>query len=278
MAWSPLAGAGTVPVGRWTEITVDVPSARERAHLYVGGTPVGEAGIWGVAEIADFTGFQVGSAGSGPVGDDVFVDSVTYTDSAEPPPTRHNPITVGPRALVEESDEIAAMPGTAVNVPDPAGTRTMVGYIAHADHSGARGWTISSSTDAGDTWSRDQGRNPDPTVASMNITKLRNGDLLALNYHTYLVEDTGNRWAQIPGAISRDNGVTWTPRTSMMWTPQAMRPISPTTDWPGHTLGGFVLMHTAMDSPTARSCIPRTATTKATRSTGRCCSPPPTAA
>lgn len=243
--WTAITGPHTVPVGRWTHLDVDIPSDMERTHLYVDGQYVGDGGPWGVGKVTAVNGFQVAGNGTAPSGDDVYVDTVRLGDSQDAQPPLHNAVEIGDRTIIDSDDAVIQMPGTTFRVPDSSsanGYRTLVGYSGHPDDSHTSGWRISASKDDGATWFLDQQRNPDPTSASMNVAKLPNGDLFVAAYHTYMVDGSNNTAATIPGAVSHDNGKTWEHFTATMTTPQPMRNISSSTDWPGHPLGGFVLM------------------------------------
>jgi hypothetical protein len=85
-----------------------------------------------------------------------------------------------------------------------------------------------------------------PNAQSYNLSRLRNGDLLAVSYHTYM--RSGSRSADVETAVSHDGGRTWGPiRVGAMTTPQTMRPISPNSSRPGRSLGGFVLVHSIVE-------------------------------
>lgn len=64
-----------------------------------------------------------------------------------------------------------------------------------------------------------------PDTSGVTMTRLRNGDLLAVDFHAYMKEGTGERQAVVETAVSSDNGKTWTHRSGVMTTPEAMRPI-----------------------------------------------------
>ena len=82
-----------------------------------------------------------------------------------------------------------------------------------------------------------------------HISQLRNGDLLAVSYHTYMIAGSQNLQAEVPSAISHDGGVSWTRQSGVMIAPQTMRPIASVTDRPGVPLGGFVLVHSVIEDP-----------------------------
>lgn len=125
----------------------------------------------------------------------------------------------------------------------------LVAYPAHGDNNTTSGTRMAYSDDMGRTWVDDQAANPMPDAASFNLTRLRNGDVLAVSYHTYMVAGSGDLKAEVDSSVSHDGGATWTARTGQMTTPTAMRPISTQTDRPGYSQGGFVLVHPAVEDP-----------------------------
>ncbi|QWF84939.1 sialidase family protein [Amycolatopsis sp. CA-230715] len=241
--WTQLTAAGTLAVKAWTTLRVQVPRSREVAYLYADDRYLGEAGPLGVREVTDITGFQV--TGNG--GDDVFVDDVTMGDVNGAPPTRAQAFTISESSTIDSSITQLQMPNTAVNVTVRGQPQTLVSYPAHIDTSDTAGNRLAVTTDNGATWADAQRRNPLPEAPSYGLTKLRNGDVLAVDYHTYMTPGSGNRSAEVPTAISHDNGQTWTRRAGVMTTPQAMRPG--VSDRPGQALGGFVLVHSVIESP-----------------------------
>lgn len=253
-AWTPIAAAGTIRLNQWTSLEIQVPVDNSAAHLFVNGRYVADGGPWGVRAIADITGFQVSSNGTVPKGDDLFIDNVSMGDPvAGPSPANTSPFTFGSTVTIDQaSSRTLQMPTTSVIVPDAtaaSGRRTLVVYSAHADTSDTSGNQMASSTDGGRSWQPDQDRNPMPGAPSSNISRLRNGDLLAVNYHTYMIAGSQNLQAEVPIAISRDGGVSWTHQSGVMIAPQTMRPISSVSDRPGVPLGGFVLVHSVIEDP-----------------------------
>ena len=123
----------------------------------------------------------------------------------------------------------------------------LVSYLAHADATNDTGTRLASSLDNGRTWTAADDRNPFPDEQSFYLSRLRNGDLLAVSYHTFMVEDSGDEQAEVPTAISHDGGRTWTHRAGRMTAPQAMKPISDVSSRPGTRLGGFVLVHRVIE-------------------------------
>ncbi|OZM74355.1 hypothetical protein CFN78_04270 [Amycolatopsis antarctica] len=249
LGWTQLTPAGTVPVNEWSTLRVQVPSSQEAAYLYVDDRYVGEAGSWGVRAVTDVTGFQITGNGTETAGDEVFVDDVSIGDAVDTPPARTQPFTVGPDVTIATSDTHVQMPNTAVNVTVDGQQQTLVAYPTHGDANDVGGTGMAVSTDKGTTWSDAQSRNPMPEAHSYGMTKLANGDILAVGYQTYMTPNSGERSAEVPTAISHDNGLTWTRRAGVMTTPEAMRPINNVTDRPGSPLGGFVLVHNVVQNP-----------------------------
>jgi hypothetical protein len=246
--WTQIAPPGTVPVGRWSTLALQVPRDQEVAHVAVNGHGAGNAGPVGVRAVANINGFQVSSDSAASTGDDVFLDNVSLRGPGQEHGS-NGPFRLGPQVTIDQSDTPLQMPNTAVTVPDPAGHRILVSYPAHSDASDTAGNTMASSIDGGKHWSPAQERNPMPDAPSYGLTRLRNGDLLAVDYHTYMTPDSGNLSAEVPTALSRDDGRTWEQRSGVLTTPQAMRPISTVTDRPGSPLGGFVLVHGVVEDP-----------------------------
>lgn len=249
--WTRVAPAGTVRTGRWNAIEVRVPTDQSAARVYVAGRYVGEGGPVGVRALADLTGYRFSSDGTAPAGDDVYLDDVGYGPASDtPPPGGTAPFTVAPPVAVDQSATPLQMPNAAVTVPRPGGgRRILLAYPAHSDDAQTNGTRFAYSDDGGTTWVPDQAANPMPDAASYNLTRLRNGDLLAVSYHTYMVPGSGDLKAEVDSSVSHDNGATWTARTGDMTTPTAMRTISSTTDRPGSPLGGYVLVHPAVEDP-----------------------------
>jgi hypothetical protein len=245
--WTQVAPAGTVPLSAWSTLRVQVPRDQQRAYLYVNGRYVGEGGPWGVRAVADVTGYQFSSAGSATTGDDVFFDNVSIGDPSGSRPETHQPFQVGPDVTVATSSTPIQMPNTAINVRGHGRNEILVSYPAHTDASETAGNRLAVSTDQGATWTDANARNPIPDAPSYGLTVLRNGDILAVDYHTYMTPDSQNLSAEVPTAISHDGGLTWTQRAGTMTTPQAMRTIAPVTDRPGSPMGGFVLVHSVVE-------------------------------
>ncbi len=245
--WTQVAAPGTVPTSRWSAIRVQVPVDQHAAHVYAGGRYVGDGGPYGVRAVSDITGYQLSSAGSTTMGDRVFFDNVSFGDSRGGPPPTRRIFDVGPVSTIAQSDTPVQMPNTAVNVYPGGHRQTLVSYPAHTDASETAGNVMAMSTNGGASWQPANERNPMPDAPSYGLTRLDNGDILAVDYHTYMTPGSGNLQAEVPTAISHDEGTTWTLRTGTMTTPEAMRNISSVTDRPGSPLGGFVLVHSVVE-------------------------------
>ncbi|MGH3378588.1 MAG: sialidase family protein [Actinoallomurus sp.] len=250
--WTQVAPAGTVPPAAWTSFDVRVPSDQSAAHVYVGGRYVGDGGPVGVRALTDITGYGFSSNGTPTSGDDVYLDDVGFGPAVNaPPPGGTEPFRIGPALTVDRSATPVQMPNAAVVVPHGRphghGSRVLLAYPAHTDDAATNGTRFAHSDDLGRTWVADQAANPMPDAASYNLTRLRNGDVLAVSYHTYMVAGSGELKAEVDSSVSHDDGATWTPRTGVMTTPTAMRTISAVTDRPGVPLGGFVLVHNVVE-------------------------------
>jgi len=255
-AWYPLAPAGTAPIGQWSHVQLSVPVDNQAVHVTVNGTYVGSGGpatgnnSSRYDEITAITGFAFGSAGPVSVGDDVFVDDVTFGQVTDTPAGALGtaPFEVGLPATIDNVGQVQ-LPTSDVVVPHGGGQRILAEYPAHSDASNTNGNRLKYSDDGGTTWVDDQQVNPMPDAPSFFLTRLRNGDVLAVDYHTYMTPDSGNLKSEVDTAVSHDNGATWTNRTGVLTTPQAMRTISTVTDRPGSPLGGFVLVHSVVEDP-----------------------------
>ena len=259
LGWTQFGAAGMVSPDAWNLITVQVPTDHREALVYVGGPPkgrpdpkryVGPAGPVGVSPVASVTGYQFTTGGSGPAADVILVDDVSVDNgSSGLRPPHHPAFSLGRSTMIEQTDDgYLQMPNTAVSVPRRDGPdEVLVSYLAHADATNDTGTKLASSLDNGRTWTAADDRNPFPDEQSFYLSRLRNGDLLAVSYHTFMVEDSGDEQAEVPTAISHDGGRTWTHRAGRMTAPQAMKPISDVSSRPGTRLGGFVLVHRVIE-------------------------------
>lgn len=259
LGWTQIAAAGTLAVGEWNALAVQVPEDMGQAAVYVGDHPgqrphrddfVGPAGPVGVSPVESITGFQVASTGSTPVGDEVYVDDVVIRDGRHvSSPPKDRTFSVGEPVIIDQTSEgFMQMPNTATTLTTGDGLQeVLVGYPVHGDATHDTGTALAASTDRGRTWVRADERNPFPDEQSFYLSTLSNGDLFAVNYHTFMVEGSGETQAIVPTAVSSDGGRTWTHREGVMEAPQAMRPISDATSRPGFRLGGFVLIHSVVE-------------------------------
>ncbi|MGC4938559.1 sialidase family protein [Kribbella sp. DT2] len=249
LGWTALTPPGTVPSGTWSTLRLRVAPDQERAQVTVDGLAVGVLGPVGVRAVGSITGYQFASYGTATAGDQIFVDDLTPGAAAQLPPAGGSLLQVGPDVTVEQTTGLVLqMPHSAVSITGAA-PELLTTYAAHGDASGAVGTRLSASTDGARTWQRQDPRNPFADEQSFNFTRLRNGDLMAMLYHTFMTPGSQNRKADVVTAISRDQGRTWTQRTGTMTSPQPMRPIDPHSSRPGRTMGGFVLVHNAVEDP-----------------------------
>jgi hypothetical protein len=236
--WLPLAPAGTVTLGQWSHIEADVPADNTAVHVSVNGTYVGtggsDIGDNGALDpgdafnsVSDIQGYGFASAGTAPYGDDVYVDDVTFGRASDAPAAA---TTVGtPAVAVSPAREIyddgrAMIPTSDVVVPNGTGKRILADFGIHRDTNHATGNQLSYSDNGGASWASFQSHNPMPDDPSMFLTLLSNGDLLAVDYHTYMTNPTAtsSTQAEVDTAISHDDGLTWTKRTGTLTTPQPM--------------------------------------------------------
>lgn len=253
LGWTQVGAAGTVGTDRWNTVIVQVPRSMERALVYAADDPgqrprphelIGAVGPVGVSVVESITGFQIAS------GDSVEVDDVTFADGrhvAKPP--RERTFRVGDPVTVDSTAEgFMQMPNTAtVHATAEGGQEVLVGYPVHGDATHDTGTALAASTDEGRSWTQVDERNPFPDEQSFYLSALSNGELLAVSYHTFMVEGSGDTEATVPTAVSSDGGRSWTHREGIMTAPAAMRPISDGTSRPGHELGGFVLVHSVQE-------------------------------
>lgn len=248
-AWITLASEGSVTPQRWNHLQITAPADDSAVHVWVDGRYVGEGGPRGVRDVADLTGWGLTSDGTAPAGDVVYVDNATYTYADQAPPLlRHQPFDVSAPVTIDQSATPMQMPNTAVQVPHGDGQRILLSYPAHTDTSATSGNRFAYSDDAGAHWTLAQQDNPMPDVASYNMTRLPNGDVLAVSYHSYLVPGTDNTQATVESALSRDGGQTWTRRTGTLTTPQPIAPSS-ASDRPGVTMAALAWVHAVVADP-----------------------------
>ncbi|MFK4085102.1 sialidase family protein [Kribbella sp. NPDC020789] len=241
--WTTVSPAGAVRIGAWNDVAVRVAADQEEAQLSVNGVRQLAGGPIGMRRVTDLTTFEVSSNGTVPAGDELFVDDISALPAPDVLPP--GPVTVGPAVTVDSvTNDLLQMPHSAI----ANGSESLVTYGAHADVTASNGTRLAASPDQGSTWQPVPTRNPMPTAQSYSLSKLRNGDLLAVSYHTFM--RTGNRSADVESAVSHDGGQTWSPiRVGAMTTPVLMKPISSTSSRPGRTMGGFVLVHSVVEDP-----------------------------
>ncbi|MEV8376500.1 sialidase family protein [Kribbella sp. NPDC056861] len=247
LGWTPLTPPGAVRIGTWSTVRLRIAPDQELAQVLVDGSPVGVLGPVGVRAVANITGYQFASYGTATAGDQVFIDDLTAGAAVPLPPVGGSTLQVGADVTVEHSTgSPLQMPHSAVAIPGTA-PEVLTTYAAHGDATGAVGTRLTSSLDGGLSWQRQDARNPLPNEQSYHFTRLRDGTLLAVLYHTFMTPGSQNRKADVVTAISRDQGRNWTHRTGTMTAPQPMRPIDPNSSRPGRTMGGFVLVHNAVE-------------------------------
>jgi len=254
--WRELAPAGSVPLGRWSQVQLAVPADNAAMRVTVDGAYAGSAGstVGNNSSrhnaVTAITGFAFSSGGNATVGDDVFLDDITFGGPADTPASAVGtaPFHISETTTIDADGTQVGFPSPGLVVPNGDGKRILVPYSGHPDTSNASGFRLAASDDGGMTWARAQDLNPMPYATGIYLTRLRNGDILAVNYHTYMTPGSGNRQADVETAISHDQGASWTHRTGRMTTPEPMRPIG-ASERPGTTLGGFVLVHTVVEDP-----------------------------
>jgi hypothetical protein len=241
MAWTTVTTPSAVRTGVWSEIQIRSAADQESVEILVNGVRAAAGGPIGMRRVVDLIGFDISSYGTATTGDDVFVDTLSV--GAAPAVLPPDAVAVGPAVTIEQvNGSLLQMPHGSVTT----GSEALVTYAAHPDTSTGTGTRFASSPDSGASWLREDARNPMPNAQSYNLSRLRNGDLLAVSYHTYM--RSGSRSADVESSVSRDGGRTWGPiRVGAMTTPQTMRPISPNSSRPGRSLGGFVLVHNVVE-------------------------------
>ncbi|MBD3942676.1 exo-alpha-sialidase [Microbacterium sp. NEAU-LLC] len=254
-SYRELAPAGTLPGGQWSRVTVAVPTDHAAARVSVDGVYVGSAGstIGNNAarynEVAAITGIAFTTSGSGAAGnlDDVFVDDVVFGTPDLTPQSEvgTSPFRIGDEVVVD-NEGLVGFPNPGAVVPHGNGSRLLLSYSEHPDTTSASGSGLAMSDDGGATWTKTLETNPMPHTSGFQLTQLRNGDVIAVNHHTYMTADTHK--ATVETAVSHDNGATWTQRAGLMTAPEPMRPLA-ASERPGTTLGGFLALHTLLEDP-----------------------------
>ncbi|MEU4191519.1 sialidase family protein [Kribbella sp. NPDC026611] len=240
LAWTTVTTPGAVPVGAWTDLRIRAAVDEESIEVLKDDTVIARAGPVGMRRVTDITGFDLSSNGTATAGDEVFFDDVQVDAAPEVLPP--GAVGIGPAVTIQQEDGLLQMPHSSVST----GTEAMVTYAAHVDTAAGTGTRFATSANAGETWSVAAARNPMPDEQSYNLSRLRNGDLMALSYHTYM--RAGDRSADVETKVSHDGGQTWgTLRVGAMTTPETMRPIDANSSRPGRSLGGFVLVHNVVE-------------------------------
>ncbi|SFS06787.1 BNR repeat-like domain-containing protein [Agrococcus baldri] len=257
--WRELSPTGSVPLDEWTQIELAVPSDNAAVRVSVEGEYVGSGGptignnssqhneVTGITGLA----FTTGATGAAAVHDDVYVDDITFGTPATTPPAAVGtaPFVISDTTAIDNDGEQVGFPNPGVVVSDgDGGKRILIPYSGHPDVDDAGGIFLGASDDSGASWFSGQDLNPMPDTSGVTMTRLRNGDVLAVNFHAYMEPGTDDRQALVETAISGDSGATWTHREGTMTTPEPMRPIG-ASERPGTTLGGFVLLHTIVEDP-----------------------------
>ncbi|MGO1740005.1 MAG: sialidase family protein, partial [Actinomycetaceae bacterium] len=259
-SWREVAPEGTVTLGEWSRLELAVPEDDAAVRVSLDGEYIGTGGptIGNNSgqhnEVTAITGIAMttGANGAGPAVDDVFVDDITFgtPDITPPEAVGTAPFGLGEEVTVDDTGEQVGFPlGGIVFPTDDGGDRILIPYSGHEDAIDASGFLIGASDDGGASWFSGADLNPMPDASGITLTRLRNGDLISINYNAFMNEGTGNREALVETAVSSDGGVTWTQRAGTLTTPEPMRPIGTSSPRPGTTLAGFVLLHTLLEDP-----------------------------
>lgn len=224
----PIADAGTVRPGQWNRITIGMTTDQDAIHLRVDDREVGSGGPVKIDPITAVTGFTLGS-GDGP--GRVFVDDVDLGPAQTQLPREiRSQYRIGEKRTIATATEPIQMPSTAVRVPGPPdaggrrGERIIAMYPAHSDAADTAGNELVASDDGGRSWQDFQAHNPMPDAPSFFMTRLRDGSLLAINYHGYANDNRHE--SVIESAVSTDDGHTWTTREGVMSAPADLAPYA----------------------------------------------------
>lgn len=257
--WRELAPAGSITLDDWSQLELAVPSDNAAVRVTVDGEYVGSAGptignnssrhneVTGITGLA----FTTGASGVAALHDDVFIDAVTFGTPVTTPEAAVGtaPFHISETTTVDDGGDQVGFPNPGVVVPtDDGGQRILLPYSAHPDDDDQAGFYVGASDDGGASWTTANDLNPMQDTSGLTMTRLRNGNLIAVNFHAYMEPGTDDRQAAVETAISDDGGATWTHREGTMTTPEPMRPIG-NSERPGTTLGGFVLLHTLVEDP-----------------------------
>lgn len=221
----PLAPAGTITTDTWSRIEIGMTADQDMVELSVDGTYVGTGGPIRVDPITSVTGVALTGTTPKAAGEPALVDDLRYGPAAPNRP-RHvrRDYRIGPKRTMVTSTEPAQMPSSAVRIPGPRGERILATYPAHTDTGTTSGneWMISD--DEGQTWQDYQSHNPMPDASSTPVSRLRDGTLLATNFHVYATERPDQPMMET--AVSTDNGETWTTREGTLTTPTNLKPYA----------------------------------------------------
>jgi len=224
--WLPIAPSGSVPTGRWSTVEVGTTADQDMAYVTVNGHYLSSGGPWGINPITTIDGFQFAGTGTETLGDQVYFDDVRIGSAL-----RHRPVAVAsqyridPVTTVATSSTPVQMPNTAASVPMGHGRwRILLSYPAHTDAGGTAGNEFVYSDNNGRSWHDYQAHNPMPDAPSFNLTRLADGSLFAINYHSYVAPQLNQ--AVIETAVSKDNGATWTLRSGLLTGPQNFAPYA----------------------------------------------------
>ena len=224
--WLPIAPAGTITPSQWSKVEIATTADQDMAYVTLNGHYLGSAGPWGVNPITAIDGIQFAGTGTPTLGDHVYFDDVRVGSAL-----RHRPAAVArhydiaPITTVATSSTPVQMPNTAARVPLGHGRwRILMSYPAHTDVGATAGNEFVYSDDNGRSWHDYQAHNPMPDAPSYNLTRLADGSLFAINYHSYVAPQPSQ--AVIETAVSKDNGATWTMRSGLLTGPQDFAPYA----------------------------------------------------
>src|SRR5699024_1309141 len=161
-------------------------------------------------------------SGVAAVNDDVFIDDVTYGTAESTPPEAVGtaPFSISETTTVDAGGDQVGFPNPGVVIPtDRGGQRLLLPYSAHPDDDDQAGFKESATDDGGENWFGAQNLNPMPDTSGVTFTRLRSGELLAVNFHAYMDPEVNPREALVETAISDDGGQTWTHRDGTLTTP-----------------------------------------------------------
>lgn len=249
--WIPISQRGAVPIGTstWSLVTVQVPTSQNIAYVSVNGTYVGAGFPSASSAIQRIDGFQFTSGGTVPTGDAGYFDDVSLGDASPGAPPSAPFVPGSPSTIDGPSTSIRDYPTGAAVVHDPTsptGRTELIDYATHPDTGNTGGNLMATSTDNGAHWTVNNSRNPAPNWPSMQLSVLRDGTLLAIDYHTYMPSSTGGLSSEVDYATSSDAGVTWTQHTGTLRTTVPMGSLG-TSERSGVPLGGFVVVFNVVE-------------------------------